>query len=422
MIEYALDLIMRNGMDGVVSSHSSIEKQVKFYNGKIEVIKEWREKSMEIFMAKGNKKISFNIDSPTKKKIKESIERNMKMLSVVASSEYHGIQDKRGYVNRKKFDKNVIESAAMIAIAEEAISKNAKAGIVFSALNEEEIANSNGVLEKDKNSMIYLSARAFYRNSSAHDVSCSRSIDGIDASISEDAYELAKKARNARKIKEGKYDVIFYPMAFANLMANVASFASAFYVEAGYSFLADKLNEKVANELLSIYDDGTLQDGIASRRFDDEGNATQRTAIIEKGVLKNYLHNSTTAFKHNAITTGNAGIVAPHPWNVVVENGSKSIDAILDNFEGIVITNVWYTRFQNYRNGDFSTVARDAIFMVEKGDMHAVKRVRVSDNMQRILNNIEALSKERKQIFWWEVETPVFTPYAVVKDVVITRP
>ncbi|KAA0005535.1 MAG: hypothetical protein FE045_04930 [Thermoplasmata archaeon] len=56
MIEYALDLIMRNGMDGVVSSHSSIEKQVKFYNGKIEVIKEWREKSMEIFMANGKGK------------------------------------------------------------------------------------------------------------------------------------------------------------------------------------------------------------------------------------------------------------------------------------------------------------------------------------------------------------------------------
>jgi len=79
-------------------------------------------------------------------------------------------------------------------------------------------------------------------------------------------------------------------------------------------------------------------------------------------------------------------------------------------------------RFQNYRNGDFSTVARDAIFRVDKKGMHAVKGIRISDNMQRILENIEMLSKQQKQIFWWEVETPVFSPYAMVKDVSITTP
>jgi len=422
MIEYALNLIMKNGMDGIVSNEKSIEKQVKFYNGKVEIIKEWDETILKIFMARKNKKIFFNVDNPTKAKIREAIERNMKILNIVSSSEYHGIQDKRNYVNRKKFDSRVIDSNAMVGIAEDAISQNAKAGIVFSSIYEKEIANSNGVTEKDRNSMIYLSARAFYRNSSMHDVSCSRSIEGIDSSIAENAYETAKKAGKARRIKEGKYDVIFYPMAFANLMASVASFASAFYVDAGYSFLADKLNKKVGSDALTIYDDGTLYDGIASQKFDDEGNATQATCIIENGILKSYLHNSTTASKYNTITTGNAGIVAPHPWNVFVEKGSFGIEQMMEGFEGIIITNVWYTRFQNYRNGDFSTVARDAIFRVDKKGMHAVKGIRISDNMQRILENIEMLSKQQKQIFWWEVETPVFSPYAMVKDVSITTP
>ena len=40
MIEYALNLIMKNGMDGIVSNEKSIEKQVKFYNGKVEIIKD----------------------------------------------------------------------------------------------------------------------------------------------------------------------------------------------------------------------------------------------------------------------------------------------------------------------------------------------------------------------------------------------
>ncbi len=422
MIEYALNLIMKNGLDGIVTNEKSIEKQVKFYNGKIEIIKEWEENALKIFMAKKNKKIFFNVDNPTKAKIRESIERNMKMLNIISPSEYYGIQDKRNYVDRKKFDSRVTESDAMVEIAEDAISRNAKAGIVFSSIYEEEITNSNGVMEKDRNSMIYLSARVFYRNSSMHDVSCSRSVKGIDAGIAEDAYEVAKKAGSARKIKEGKYDVIFYPMAFANLISNVASSASAFYVDAGYSFLADKINKRVGSDILTIYDDGTMQDGIASQKFDEEGNATQSTCIIENGVLKSYLHNSTTASKYNAITTGNAGAIAPRPWNIFVKKGSIDIEEMMEGFEGLIITNVWYTRFQNYRNGDFSTVARDAVFKVDKKGMHAVKRIRISDNIQRILENVEMLSKQQKQIFWWEVETPVFSPYAMVKDVSITIP
>ena len=422
MIEYALNLIQKNGMEGVVNEEKSIEKQVKFYNGKIEIIKEWNEHYMKIFMAKKDRKIAFNIDNPTKEKIKDAIEKNMKILSMIASSPFHGFQIKKGYKNNKRYDESVIDNEKMIKIAEDALSKGGNAGIVFSSLTKENIMNTNGIMEEDKNSMIYLSSRSFYRNSSAHDVSCSRSIDGIDASIASNAYEIAKMAKERIKLKEGKYDVIFYPMAFANLISNLASFSSAFYVDAGYSFLQDKMNKKVGSNIVTIYDDGTAYDGIASRKFDDEGNATQKTMIIKNGVLQSYLHNSTTAYKYKTETTGNAGIIVPQPWNVFVETGDYSMEEMMKEFKGIVITNVWYTRFQNYRNGDFSTVARDSIFYVENGEMKRIKRARVSDNLHRILENVIALSKERKQIFWWEVETPVFTPYAMVKDVMITHP
>ena len=48
--------------------------------------------------------------------------------------------------------------------------------------------------------------------------------------------------------------------------------------------------------------------------------------------------------------------------------------------------------------------------------------MRISDNMERILKGIKMISRERKQIFWWEVETPVFSPYAVIENVGITLP
>jgi len=139
-------------------------------------------------------------------------------------------------------------------------------------------------------------------------------------------------------------------------------------------------------------------------------------------VLKTYLHNGTTAMLHNAKTTGNAGIVAPHPWNLIIESGDWKKEEMIEEIkEGLLITNVWYTRFQNYRNGDFSTVARDAAFYIKNGEIeHAVKGIRISDNLQRIFENITALSKEIRQIYWWEVENPVFAPYALAKNVRIT--
>ena len=186
--------------------------------------------------------------------------------------------------------------------------------------------------------------------------------------------------------------------------------------------MENKIGKKIANEKLTIYDSGVEKDGLFSTKFDDEGVATRKTCIVENGVLKTYLHNSTTAEKFKAETTGNAGIIAPTPWNIIVKEGDASLDEILQEMkEGIFITNVWYTRFHNYRTGDFSTVARDIAFYIKNGEIkHILKNIRISDNMERLLKNAEMISKEQKQIYWWEVENPVFSPHVMIRDVKIT--
>ena len=61
------------------------------------------------------------------------------------------------------------------------------------------------------------------------------------------------------------------------------------------------------------------------------------------------------------------------------------------------------------------------MFLVENGEMKPIRNIRVSDNMLRILENIEALSNQLQHVHWWEVSVPVSTPYVLVKDVGITR-
>ena len=72
------------------------------------------------------------------------------------------------------------------------------------------------------------------------------------------------------------------------------------------SFLAGKLGEKIASEALTVIDDATMPGLFGSSPFDDEGVASRRTVVIERGVLKSYLLNTYSARKLGLKTTGNA--------------------------------------------------------------------------------------------------------------------
>ena len=74
----------------------------------------------------------------------------------------------------------------------------------------------------------------------------------------------------------------------------------------GASFLARSLGQKIGSELLTVIDDGTRPKGLASRPFDGEGVPTRKQAVVEKGVLKTFLHNSRTAKRAGVASTGNA--------------------------------------------------------------------------------------------------------------------
>jgi PmbA protein len=104
--------------------------------------------------------------------------------------------------------------------------------------------------------------------------------------------------------------------------------------------------------------------------------------------------------------------------------GNSSKDKMIKSIKnGILITNVWYTRFNNYLTGEFSTIPRDGTFLIRNGKiLHPINRLRVTDSLKRIYNNITELGKELKHIESWEAESPTILPYILVKDVNTTKP
>ncbi len=73
----------------------------------------------------------------------------------------------------------------------------------------------------------------------------------------------------------------------------------------GTSAFSGRIGEQVASPLCTVVDDGTLPNRRGSLSVDDEGTPTQRTVLIENGVLKGYLQDRHNAKLMNAAPTGN---------------------------------------------------------------------------------------------------------------------
>ena len=73
----------------------------------------------------------------------------------------------------------------------------------------------------------------------------------------------------------------------------------------GTSAFSGRIGQRVAADGVTVVDDGTLPDRRGSLNVDDEGNPTQRTVLIENGILTGYMQDAMNARLMNALPTGN---------------------------------------------------------------------------------------------------------------------
>lgn len=105
---------------------------------------------------------------------------------------------------------------------------------------------------------------------------------------------------NAPKLKSGSYPVIFSGSAFAVLMheAVVAHLLSGWYVADGVSnIFKDRVGDQIMSEFISIHTKPNLKDGYGSFEYDEEGVKSIDDVLVERGILKNYLHNRKSSSK-----------------------------------------------------------------------------------------------------------------------------
>jgi len=221
--------------------------------------------------------------------------------------------------------------------------------------------------------------------------------------LAEEAVKEALSQLGASSIKSGDYTIVLRNNASADMLDSFTGIFSAENVQKDLSLLKGKLNENIGSDKFTLIDDPFMEGGLSSKSFDGEGVACKYKKVIDKGVLKTYLHNLKTAKKDGVDTTGSASKssykspIDISPSNFYIEKGDKSFDEIISEIEkGVLITELQGLHSGlNTISGDFSLAALG--FEIENGKIkRPVEQITVAGNYFEMIKNIEEVGTDLK--------------------------
>ena len=220
-----------------------------------------------------------------------------------------------------------------------------------------------------------------YKSSSALHAADLDAADKVGRKAGERAVERLKP----RKVETRKVPVVFEPRVAGSLIGHFASAINGSAVARKTSFLKDRLGEQIFASGIGIIDDPLRRRGLRSRPFDAEGVAGRRTALVEDGVLKSWLLDSTTGRELELATTGHAqrgvsSAPSPGPTNLHLEPGNRSpLELIADIKDGFYVTDL-IGMGVNTVTGDYSRGA--AGFWIENGSkVYPVSEVTIAGHL-----------------------------------------
>lgn len=425
--------------DAVVEVYDSAVDQIRYSNSMIDTSNFWRSANAHVFVSVGGRTMASDVrDLRTGAKSVREIVRLARASPV--NEDFKGIAKGRFKYRRTSVDKRIASIRNPARYVHEAIDAAVEngatdvGGTLFVRRAQWCIASTGGALAEDANASLDLSVRAFSQpEASGQAVLVTANLDRMKAAeTGARAAMFALAARDPVQGDVGKFDLVLEPLFIGGIVGATGAMASALSVELGMSMYAKKLGKPIASEAITLVDDPTLK-SMSRRAFDHEGRPTRKNTIVKDGVLRTFLHNTSTAKRFKAKPTASTGPLVPNPFSTpsepvmfhpVLSKGDHTVDELIEDVrDGLYMNNTWYTRFQNYSTGDFSTIPRDAILRVKNGEIvGSVKNIRVSDNLMRFWKSVDAVSRSREEIYWWdEAAPPADLPAARARKMTVTR-
>ncbi len=213
-------------------------------------------------------------------------------------------------------------------------------------------------------------------------------------------------------IATGRYPCVFSPEAFLDLIGAFSSLFNARAVLDGVSLShRDSLGEALAVPFLSIHDNGLHPGNVGASSFDGEGTPTGRLALVEGGILRNFLHSEATARAFGVPPTGHAGMgakvsVGPDWFEIGPTPGIEGAATGLDRFapaghgseagEGLVVIDSLSALHAGVKasQGAFS-LPFDG-WLIRNGEQRSIEAATVAGDIRSVLRGLVGFEGEAK--------------------------
>ena len=212
---------------------------------------------------------------------------------------------------------------------------------------------------------------------------------------------IARRAsREPLELGPGEYTVILDHAAVATLLGFLAELAfNGLHHAEGRGALTGRMGDRVCAANITI-SDAPGAPGTFSRAFDAEGVPKRALTLIGDGVARAVVHDTRSAARAHAVSTGHAltpggdpdGTV---PTNLVLSPGrAASLDELCAPVErGIYVTRLWYVNTVEPRDAVLTGMTRDGTFLIEDGQIgRPLRDVRFTDSVLRILDATQELT------------------------------
>ncbi|MFK8024276.1 MAG: TldD/PmbA family protein [Ilumatobacter sp.] len=272
------------------------------------------------------------------------------------------------------------------------------------AWGEAAVASTNGIRSAGRENGCYVSVSTLADEGEGDDAETQTGF-GFSVGKSPDEFDLERAAKEASdratrllgatKPESRRTTVVLDPFVTAQFLGVISSTLNGEAVVKGRSLFADRLGDEVAAPSITLVDDPTNPKAYTSTDVDGEGLAARRNVLIENGVLKQFVHNSYSARRAEAASTGNAtrGGFAGTPGvgclALSLVPGARSQDEIVaDIDDGLLVQSMQGLHSGvNPISGDFSTGA--AGLLISNGEIGApVREFTIASKLQKMLHDI----------------------------------
>jgi TldD protein len=215
------------------------------------------------------------------------------------------------------------------------------------------------------------------------------------------AGEKAIRLLSAKEAPSGRFTVVLNPLLTGVFIHEALGHAvEADHVIQGDSILENRIGETIASELVTVYDDPTIEGSFGFYDYDSEGTPSQKTELIKNGVLSGYLHSRETSSTLNMKNTGNARaqsfdhLPVVRMSNTFLEPRKFTFEELIEDIDyGVFLVGSKGGEVDPAK-GVFQFSAEEGI-LIEGGKLTTtIKDVALSGETMKILRDIDAVGRD----------------------------